>query len=106
MRTHRNVVQLLGMCSEPLCIVTELCEKGSLWSLLSGDEKLPMELRIQILKDVAAGMGHLEKENVIHRDLAARNVLLVKGYGAKVSDFGLSRLSEDEKGVSTSVAFG
>jgi discoidin domain receptor family protein 2 len=58
---------------------------GSLVSILYSKKSLDMSLRIQILKDVAAGMAHLEKENIIHRDLAARNVLLGKGYEAKVS---------------------
>jgi hypothetical protein len=70
MRTHRNVVALLGMCMEPLCIVTgniiyffgnvlEFCEQGSLLELLFGKEKLELALRINILRDVAAGMAHL-----------------------------------------------
>jgi len=33
MISHQNVVLMMGVCQEPLCIVTEFCEKGSLESL-------------------------------------------------------------------------
>ena len=38
----------------------------------------------------------LERENFLHRDLAARNVLVGDSNNAKVADFGLSRLIDDE----------
>ena len=41
-------------------------------------------------------MAVLERENFLHRDLAARNVLIGENNIAKVADFGLSRLIDDE----------
>jgi tyrosine-protein kinase Src len=42
-------------------------------------------------------MSYLEKKNLIHRDLAARNVLLGNNYIAKICDFGLARVIEDDE---------
>lgn len=96
-RPHRNLVAFLGHCDDPICIVTginlhflfnnmvEFCSMGSLITLLRSNAPMNFKLKIQIMRDVAAGMVHLQRENIIHRDLAARNVLLSEGYVAKVS---------------------
>ena len=39
---------------------------------------------------VARGMAHLERLNIVHRDLAARNILLDENKRAKVADFGMA----------------
>jgi len=47
--------------------------------------------------EVASGMLHLHKLNIIHCDLASRNILLrtiLDGYLIKISDFGLSKFTE------------
>jgi len=97
MQPHPNVVQFLGICTNPiLCIVTEYCSKGSLSSYLGTAEKISMKDKVKIMVHIASGMSHLAQSGIVHKDLAARNVLLADDLIAKVSDFGLSRLVGDE----------
>lgn len=46
---------------------------------------------------VASGMAYLEVKQLIHRDLAARNVLIGDNNIAKICDFGLARVIEDDE---------
>uniref|UniRef100_A0A673HUK0 Tyrosine-protein kinase n=1 Tax=Sinocyclocheilus rhinocerous TaxID=307959 RepID=A0A673HUK0_9TELE len=45
------------------------------------------------LRDVCEGMEHLESKKLLHRDLAGRNILVSEDTVAKVSDFGLAKVS-------------
>ena len=42
-----------------------------------------MTRKLRIIKDIAAGMLHLQYEKVVHKDLAARNVLIGEHFEVK-----------------------
>uniref|UniRef100_A0A915AXK9 Tyrosine-protein kinase n=1 Tax=Parascaris univalens TaxID=6257 RepID=A0A915AXK9_PARUN len=89
---HRNIVRLYGIApqQEPMMIVLEFAENGSLKSHLKGHPETQVDMLIKYVTDAARGMFYLASRKVIHRDVAARNCLLGKEYEVKISDFGLS----------------
>jgi serine/threonine protein kinase len=87
---HRNVIRLIGVCTQPMCIVTEYCEGGSLDRWVRQHEPDLKQVLVMSI-DVAHGLQHLHQHNIIHRDLAARNLLMTVDNVIRVADFGLAR---------------
>ena len=99
---HPNVVQLLGgswdVGSAEMCLVLELCPKGSLDDLLRSERHAHSDAKpltwvadmLPIATGVARGMAYLHAQSppIIHRDLKPANVLLGEGQTPKVGDMG------------------
>ncbi|EEC18904.1 eph receptor tyrosine kinase, putative [Ixodes scapularis] len=91
---HPNVIFLQGVVtkSNPIMIITEYMENGSLDTFLrANDGKFQVIQLVGMLRGIAAGMQYLAEMNYVHRDLAARNVLVNANLVCKIADFGLSR---------------
>ncbi|KAL4430022.1 hypothetical protein ABPG77_004392 [Micractinium sp. CCAP 211/92] len=108
---HPCVVQFMGVCRAPPCIITEYCPKGNLTSVLMAakrDAALSAELtwrrRLGMALDAARGMVYLHTRSppIIHRDLKSPNLLVDDSYRCKVSDFNLSRFVEENLGTKSS----
>ncbi|KAJ0733568.1 putative protein kinase RLK-Pelle-DLSV family [Helianthus annuus] len=111
---HPNLVKLFGCCIEgkELLLVYEYLENNSLARALFGreDQKLNLDwpTRKKICVGIARGLAYLHEESrlkIVHRDIKATNVLLDKDLNAKISDFGLAKLDEEENThISTRIA--
>ncbi|XP_035396540.1 ephrin type-A receptor 3 isoform X2 [Cygnus atratus] len=96
---HPNIIRLEGVVtkSKPVMIVTEYMENGSLDSFLrKHDAQFTVIQLVGMLRGIASGMKYLSDMGYVHRDLAARNILINSNLVCKVSDFGLSRVLEDD----------
>ncbi|XP_062199974.1 probable LRR receptor-like serine/threonine-protein kinase At1g07650 [Phragmites australis] len=110
---HPNLVKLYGCCTEgnQLLVVYEYMENNCLARALFVEQyKLRLEwtTRRKICLGIARGLAYLHEESairIVHRDIKASNILLDKDLNAKISDFGLAKLNEDDHThISTKVA--
>ncbi|KAJ8377329.1 hypothetical protein AAFF_G00261140 [Aldrovandia affinis] len=92
---HPNIVKLYGSCNNPVCLVMEYAEGGSLYNVLHGAEPLPCYRASHAMSwclQCAQGVSYLhgmKPKALIHRDLKPPNLLLVaRGTVLKICDFG------------------
>uniref|UniRef100_A0A8B9N9T6 receptor protein-tyrosine kinase n=1 Tax=Accipiter nisus TaxID=211598 RepID=A0A8B9N9T6_9AVES len=88
---HHNIIRLEGVVSKCKQI------RGRLLPFSQEKEgEFGVIQLVGMLRGIAAGMKYLANMNYVHRDLAARNILVNSNLVCKVSDFGLSRVLEDD----------
>ncbi|KAG8518587.1 Receptor-interacting serine/threonine-protein kinase 4 [Galemys pyrenaicus] len=84
MAKFRYVLPVYGICQDPVGLVMEFMETGSLEKLLAS-EPLPWDLRVRIVHETAVGMNflHCMSPPLLHLDLKPANILLDAHYHVK-----------------------
>ena len=100
---HPHITQFLGISfsspKTPLPILVMELLETSLHTLLEDMPGLPLSLKCSVLKDVASGLLYLHEgvqgaPPLVHQDLHAGNVLLTSSLVAKITDVGLSYITD------------
>ena len=94
---HPNIVQYLGTYCDPdtrlPVLLMELCEESLTAFVERSPGPLSYHVQVNICHDIALALVYLHSNGLIHRDLTGNNVLMVPGPRAKITDFGVSKLS-------------
>ena len=105
--SHVNIVSLLGFCYKPKrVLIYEYMPNGSLDKLIynQGSSSTTCHLEWKMLYEIAIGIARgLEylhrgcNTRILHFDIKPHNILLDENFRAKISDFGLAKLSKNDQ---------
>lgn len=94
---HVNIVQYLG-CERKemsISIFLEYISGGSVGSCLRKHGKFEEVVVSSLTRQTLSGLAYLHREGILHRDLKADNILLDLDGTCKISDFGISKKSDN-----------
>lgn len=94
---HVNIVQYLG-CERKetsISIFLEYISGGSIGSCLRKHGKFEEPVVSSLTRQTLSGLAYLHREGILHRDLKADNILLDVDGTCKISDFGISKKTDD-----------
>ncbi|KAK6516710.1 hypothetical protein TWF506_006602 [Arthrobotrys conoides] len=94
---HANIVQYLGCERKDLSIsiFLEYIPGGSVGSCLKKHGKFEESVVRDLTRQMLDGLAYLHREGILHRDLKGDNILLDLDGTCKISDFGISKKTED-----------
>jgi serine/threonine protein kinase len=98
---HPHVVRVyaFGEASGQFYLAMELVEKGSLDELMSVQSRVSEVQALGIGVQIAQGLEAAAEKGLVHRDVKPGNILFADARTAKIVDFGLARVLEEEAGA-------
>ena len=97
---HENIVTCTALMHHQnyRYLVMDYCEGGTLRDLMNHSKTLSVQQCFDLINEILLGLEHAHGENIIHCDIKPENILLkitAKVWLAKISDFGIARLSQE-----------
>jgi serine/threonine protein kinase len=93
-----QIVRYYGVVNEPnrLCIVMELCHRGSLYHVMNSVAyEFGWDRVFRVAIETIKGLNymHLQNPPIVHRDMKSLNILVTENWEVKICDLGLSRVA-------------
>jgi len=89
---HENLVNVLlyGRADASYFVVYEHYHGVTLDKVLSGHPRVPVDVALQVVLGVAAGLEACHRRQLIHRDVRPGNIVLTRGGGVKLDNLTLA----------------
>ena len=95
---HPNIIQYLCMHQDPdtglPVLLMELMDESLNHFLENSPQPITYHIQVNTCHDITLALSFLHSNGIVHRDLSGNNVLLRGSVVAKVTDFGMARLAD------------
>ncbi|KAK6188544.1 hypothetical protein SNE40_004701 [Patella caerulea] len=95
---HENIILFMAACTEPpdLAVITSFHRGTSLYEHIHvKHEKISMYSKVQMLRQIALGMGYLHAKGIVLRRLNTHNVFLCPRVKLSAMDWGIAESVHD-----------
>ncbi len=102
---HPNIVTIYDVGNNPLepYLILEYVEGETLHHQIK-NQTIPFQQAFTIMRDVLSGVSAAHNEGIIHCDLKPANIMITRQGQAKVADFGLALLADNQNESSDHLA--
>jgi serine/threonine protein kinase len=92
---HPNIITIYehGEDDGKIYIAMELLEGSNLKDLINSEEDLELGQKLDIMEQIAEGIGFAHSKGIVHRAIKPTNIYVQPGGGVKIMDFGLAGLA-------------
>jgi serine/threonine protein kinase len=89
---HPNIVNIyeIGGRAGLIWYTMELVEGPNLTQLVQKEGPLPLDRVLYLLREALSALAHAHGVGLVHRDIKPENLLIAKGGGLRITDFGLA----------------
>ena len=86
-------------------IAMEYVEGQNLKEVLAAGRPLSFEQAADIIAQVAEGLDFAHSKGIVHRDVKPANIILIEGNRAKITDFGIAKITSGAANLTTTGQF-
>ena len=105
---HPNIVTIydVGRTENMAYMAMEFLEGKELKDILAAGERPAVSSTVDWMTQVAQGLSAAHENDIIHRDIKPSNIMIVRGGLAKITDFGIARMSASAVKTMTGLILG
>ena len=93
--THPNIVTIHDVSVDPngdCFIAMEYVQGTDLKILMQRQKQLDPRFVVEVVSQIADGLGYAHSKGVVHRDIKPANIIITSDKQAKITDFGIARV--------------